>query len=520
MGVAPKAKLIPIRITGLGSVLQSEAIYWAVSNGADIISCSWGPPDGDIFDDTDNEYFYPLPDHTRKAFEYATKHGRGGKGCIIVFAAGNGNEPAHFDGYISAKEVIAVTSSNYKNQRSKYADYGKPICCSFPSGDFYLNSKNEIVLRTGVKVADRLNDPGYSDSDYFSFFTGTSASCPGAAGVFSLMLSVNSELTAEQIKNNIPNICDKIGDSVYDNSNYSNDYGYGRLNAEKAVNLALQLKKTNHFITMKNAISLHIGINNVSKTYYPAGSVPPLFGCINDMEKMEEFANVLGYETKTLKDKEATKSNILKQITDLGNNTLPGGILLVSYSGHGVQLNDSLSNESNQIGDEKDGKDESWVTYDGILLDDEIYNALAAITNEIRVLFISDSCHSQTMTKSLNLGQSITGIIESPKERIHERGISRDSAQYILNKNGTSIEELLSSAPMRSKKNNVIVLNLSACESEQTAKEIGGAGVFTEALLEVYNTFKKNGASLSYPSFIEEIRKRVILLHIKKIMRF
>ena len=47
-GVAPEAMLMPIRLrSGLGSMSEATAFKWAVDHGADIISCSWGPDDGD-----------------------------------------------------------------------------------------------------------------------------------------------------------------------------------------------------------------------------------------------------------------------------------------------------------------------------------------------------------------------------------------------------------------------------------------------------------------------------------------
>ena len=53
-GVAPKAKLMPIRlVSALGSQQEADAIYWAASKGADVISCSWGPADGDWWDPSD-----------------------------------------------------------------------------------------------------------------------------------------------------------------------------------------------------------------------------------------------------------------------------------------------------------------------------------------------------------------------------------------------------------------------------------------------------------------------------------
>ena len=63
-GVAPDAALMPIRLSsGLGSQDEADAIAWAAQNGADVISCSWGPPDGDWSDPTDPRHnqAFPLP---------------------------------------------------------------------------------------------------------------------------------------------------------------------------------------------------------------------------------------------------------------------------------------------------------------------------------------------------------------------------------------------------------------------------------------------------------------------------
>jgi len=92
-GVAPLAQMMPIRLrAGLGSIREAEAFAWAADNGADVISCSWGPTDGYWADPGDPLHTKKvfLPDSTRMAIEYAMTTGRKGKGCIIVWAAGNG----------------------------------------------------------------------------------------------------------------------------------------------------------------------------------------------------------------------------------------------------------------------------------------------------------------------------------------------------------------------------------------------------------------------------------------------
>ena len=200
-GVAPEAQLLPVRSIGLGSVLEAQAFYWAVKNGADVISCSWGPPDGDFrYSTAKSAVDFPIPDHTNLAIEYAAKHGRNGKGCPIFFAAGNGNEVVIRDHYASHDKVFAIGSSNKKDEKAAYSDYGHPLFCVFPSGD-YINVDSEWQQSAGVLVPDRTGAPGYSREDIYTRFTGTSASCPGMAGVAALALSVSPSMTQTQLKN-------------------------------------------------------------------------------------------------------------------------------------------------------------------------------------------------------------------------------------------------------------------------------------------------------------------------------
>ena len=136
-GVAPKARLMPIKIGGLGSMAEAKAFAWAADHGADVISCSWGPPDGKWWDQADplHTTFAPLPDSTRFALNYALNRGRGGKGCVIIWAGGNGNEEIKYDGYASYEKVIAVAACNDRGKRSIYSDFGEAVWCAFPSSD-------------------------------------------------------------------------------------------------------------------------------------------------------------------------------------------------------------------------------------------------------------------------------------------------------------------------------------------------------------------------------------------------
>ena len=259
-GVAPLSTLMPIKLNAnLGSMQEADAFVWAADHGADVISCSWGPQDGAWWDPSDPSHTnnVPLPDSTRLAIDYAVTNGRNGKGCIITWAAGNGRENTFFDGYASYEKVLAIAACNDTGKRSVYSDFGREVFCSFPSGDQeYPLFDHPRPITPGIWTTDIQGQAGYnggsiSDNpmvgdaagNYTATFGGTSSACPGAAGVIALVLSVNPDLNLEGVKDVIRQSCDQIDidNGNYDTNGHSIYYGYGRINALKAVENALQV---------------------------------------------------------------------------------------------------------------------------------------------------------------------------------------------------------------------------------------------------------------------------------------
>jgi subtilisin family serine protease len=83
----------------------------------------------------------------------------------------------------------------------------------------------------GVKPGD------LADLAYTNNFGGSSAATPIAAGVFGLMFSINQNLTRDEALSMVLATADKVHPELanYDASGFSRKYGFGRINAAKAL---------------------------------------------------------------------------------------------------------------------------------------------------------------------------------------------------------------------------------------------------------------------------------------------
>jgi hypothetical protein len=157
---------------------------------------------------------------------------------VVFFAAGNGNESVDNDGYASYDRVHAVAACNDRAQRSVYSDFGEAIFCAFPSNDFpWVEKGRPEPLTPGIWTTDRAGRAGYSADNYTNSFGGTSSACPGAAGVAALVLSRNGSLRWDAVRDILRRSCERIDPEggEYDQQGHSPFYGYGRVDANRAV---------------------------------------------------------------------------------------------------------------------------------------------------------------------------------------------------------------------------------------------------------------------------------------------
>ena len=156
--------------------------------------------------------------------------GRGGRGSVVC--AATGNEYLRRIGFPSSNEfVVAVGACNDRGVRSAYSNYGKGLDLVAPSDD---------DRRQGITTTDvSLRRKGYSPGPYCDDFGGTSSATPLVAGIAALVLSANTSLKWDEVRDILTSTAEKIdGTKGRYKNGYSLQYGFGRVNADAAVSSA------------------------------------------------------------------------------------------------------------------------------------------------------------------------------------------------------------------------------------------------------------------------------------------
>ncbi len=262
----------------------------------------------------------------------------------------------------------------------------------------------------------------------------------------------------------------------------------------------------------RKALSLHLGLNAVSGAAYE-GWTGPLAACEFDAKDMAALAKGQGMKPTVLLTKKATRAALLAGMRSAAKALKAGDLFFLSYSGHGGQVPDTNK-------DEPDRKDETWCLFDGQLIDDELYLELSHFAAGVRILVLSDSCHSGSVTRERTppppppgtraklmpdaVGQRVYAAHKAFYDKL-QAAVAREAkvvdpdaalAQVaVTGAAGTATALVGTFKPA--------VLLISGCMDNQTSLDGEHNGLFTEKMLKVWNQGKFSG---TYASFHARIR--------------
>jgi metacaspase-1 len=250
--------------------------------------------------------------------------------------------------------------------------------------------------------------------------------------------------------------------------------------------------------TRPAALSLHIGLNAVNPVHYQGWS-GELAACEADAEDMQAIAKARGMKPTVLRTAQATRATVLTALRKAARTLKKGDFFFLSFSGHGGQVADVT-------GEEIDRKDETWCLWDSQLIDDELYLELSKFAAGVRILVLSDSCHSGTVTRDTVPASAHPG---GPRPRMMPPAIARrtyrahqafyDGLQHavvaeagkagVIDPDAALAQVAVNSSRLTAVVNSFgpAVILISGCQDNQTSLDGDFNGAFTGRLLQVWN---------------------------------
>jgi metacaspase-1 len=219
-----------------------------------------------------------------------------------------------------------------------------------------------------------------------------------------------------------------------------------------------------------------------------------LRGPVHDAEAMAGIAIGAGFEVWDTLTGTVSGQRVVDALHTVAGELEAGDVLLLTYSGHGVQRFDGTGPE------EDDSYDEAWCLDDGLFGDDQLHQALAEVPEGVRVVLISDSCHSGTMA-------TVPMHLIAAKSRRSRRGRSRRSSGALAMAGESGFEDLvLPRRPPRAELQASVLL-IAACRDREEAEDRENNGLFTAKLVETWadGEFDDGG----YGEFVRQVSAAV-----------
>ncbi|HPT70966.1 MAG TPA: S8 family serine peptidase [Candidatus Cloacimonadota bacterium] len=228
-GIAGGCSVMPLKVANSGGYFYSSAISnaltFAADYGADVISMSFGA--AGVY-----EGVIPSEDD---ALYYAYNNG------VVLFAATANDNAAEIDFPANHTAVIAVgAASPSKQRKSPTSSDGESWWGSnYGSNNQDYKTSVDIMGPTILPTTDLVGSAGYSSTDYYMWFNGTSCATPYVAGVAALVLSKNPLLSPAEVRSALTTTAtDMTSDGGTGWDKYT---GYGMVNANGALNASYNI---------------------------------------------------------------------------------------------------------------------------------------------------------------------------------------------------------------------------------------------------------------------------------------
>lgn len=244
---------------------------------------------------------------------------------------------------------------------------------------------------------------------------------------------------------------------------------------------------------MPKGISIHIGLNRVDPKHYD-GWDGQLSACEFDAKDMRAISKNQGFKPQLLLTAKATSAAVTTAILKAAKALRKNDVLFLTYSGHGGQVPDTND-------EEQDGMDETWVLYDRQLVDDELFALWGKFSAGVRIVVLSDSCHSGSVTKAM---PTYAAVLGNKQAKIAKFRVLPDSVRKRTYARNKALYENIQKANPKGDQVRIgaTVVLISGCQDNQLSLDGNRNGLFTEKLRKVWNNGRFVGGYRTFRSKI------------------